>query len=577
MPAKLRSRRGSILIFFLLAVPLFMLPLVALAVDVTMLRIVQARLSAAVDGAALGAGRLLGTTADPQSMATEFVKANFQATGAIGFWGSTNLQISTTYTPGITKTISVSASTDVPLLFARVFGRNISTVSASGTSTRTDSRIVLVIDRSGSMNNPGGDGNLAITDAVNQAVAFTKSFTAGSDEVGLVVFDGSAYVGYPVYAPGTYTITPGNSGGPNTSFSTTMVNLLNTPVGSNNGATNTSEGLWLAYVELQKAHLRDTAGGGTDTRLNSIVMLTDGIPQGVTIYPNNVSNYTTAACTPAWTTACLYDLKTTALTNAGAADSGCVNRRTPTNLNPTPMYGFVQVSANWPGPGSAVFSGSPADGLRLLDSLDSVSTDTSSWYMNSGAGKVSPMPATVSGCVGLQTTPTTSTMGTSGDLDLIQIPGVDAYGNTMSGFAYRNTSFLDTTGKVVSASNNPIYQGNNELDMTAVKLGPNWIKASWNAADSAGARIRTDVNLPNRHGDVKMPIYIYTIGYLHKDGLDQGLLARIANDKNALDALNQSSAYDPNSPPGQFILASNTDEMSQAFETIRATMLRLAR
>ncbi len=572
MPAKLRSRRGSILIFFLLAVPLFMLPLVALAVDVTMLRIVQARLSAAVDGAALGAGRLLGTTADPQSMATEFVKANFQATGAIGFWGSTNLQISTTYTPGITKTISVSASTDVPLLFARVFGRNISTVSASGTSTRTDSRIVLVIDRSGSMHNSGGDGNLAITDAVNQAVAFTKSFTAGADEVGLVVFDGSAYVGYPVYAPGTYTITPGNSGGPDTSFSTTMVNLINTPVASNNGATNTSEALWLAYVELQKAHLRDTAGGGTDTRLNSIVMLTDGIPQGVTIYPNNVSNYTAAACTPTWTAACLYDLKTTALTGAGSPTSSCNNRRTPTNLNPTAMYGFVQVAANWGGSGASVFNGQTPQGMYLLDSLDSVSTDTSSWYMGSGAGKTTPSPIPVtSGCTGLQT------MGSNTGNDLIQIPGIDAYGNTMSGPAYKNSSFLDTTGHVVTASNNPIYQGSGDIDMTATTSGPDWIKASWNAADNAAARIRTDVNLPNRHGDVKMPIYIYTIGYLHIDGLDQGLLARIANDKNALDALNQSSAYDPNSPPGQFILASNTDEMSQAFETIRATMLRLAR
>jgi hypothetical protein len=573
MPGKVRSRnRGSILVFFLLAVPIFMIPLVGLAVDATMLRIVQARLSASVDGAVLGAGRLLGTSADPQNMAKEFIKANFQATGAIGFWGATNLQVSTSYTPGITKTIWVNATTDVPLLFSRVFGRSSMTVSAAGTSTRTDSRIVLVIDRSGSMHNTGGDGNLAITDAVNQAVAFTKSFTAGSDEVGLVVFDGSGYVGYPVYSPGTFTITPGNSGGPDTSFSTTMVNLLNTPVASNNGATNTSEALWLAYVELQKAHLRDTAGGGADTRLNSIVMLTDGIPQGVTIYPNNVSNYAAVDCSPAWSSTCLYDLKTTALTNAGTVTSSCNNRRTAANQNPTAMYGFVQVAANWGGSGASVFNGQNPQGMYLLDSLDSTSTDSSSWYMGSGAGKTTALTSTLTaGCTGLQT------MGTNTGNDLIQIPSIDAYGNTMSGSAYKNSSFLDTTGNVVAAANNPIYQGSGNIDMTATTSGPDWIKASWNAADSAATRIRTDVNLANRHGDVKMPIYIYTIGYLHIDGLDQGLLARIANDKNALDAINQSSAYDPNSPPGQFILASNTDEMSQAFDTIRATMLRLSR
>ena len=41
-----------------------------------MLYIVQAKLSAAVDGAALGAGRLLGTQANPQEIAGEFLRAN---------------------------------------------------------------------------------------------------------------------------------------------------------------------------------------------------------------------------------------------------------------------------------------------------------------------------------------------------------------------------------------------------------------------------------------------------------------------------------------------------------------------
>ncbi len=49
----------------------------------------------------------------------------------------------------------------------------------------------------------------------------------------------------------------------------------------------------MAYVELQKAHLRDIAGGITDTRINAIVLLTDGLPQAVTIWPNNANSYNT--------------------------------------------------------------------------------------------------------------------------------------------------------------------------------------------------------------------------------------------------------------------------------------------
>ena len=255
------------MIFCMLCIPVVLIPMAGLAIDATILRIVQARLSAAVDGAALGAGRLLGTSASPSAVATEFVDANFQ-TGAVGFWGSSNLQVSTTYTPGITKTIVVNATADVPLLFMQIFGQRKATVSAAATATRTDSRIMLVIDRSGSMARTKlTDGNYPITDAVNDAVEFTNSFNAGQDEVGLIVFDGSAYVAYPTYTPGTYSTTPSASGGPDKNFNTVvspatvgpMVTLLQ-GTSANNGSTNTSEALWLAYVELQKAHLRDIAG-----------------------------------------------------------------------------------------------------------------------------------------------------------------------------------------------------------------------------------------------------------------------------------------------------------------------------
>src|SRR5262245_60100925 len=131
MRAFLTSRklnRGSAMVMFTLMFPTLIVPLVGLGIDVTMLYIVQAKLSAAVDGAALGAGRLLGTPADPSEITNEFLNANFR-TGQTGFWGSKNLQSKVTVTLGTTKKIHVDASVDVPLLFARIFGQPKATVT----------------------------------------------------------------------------------------------------------------------------------------------------------------------------------------------------------------------------------------------------------------------------------------------------------------------------------------------------------------------------------------------------------------------------------------------------------------
>ena len=566
MLARLRStRRGSVLFLFMMATPIVVIPLVGLGIDATMLRIVQARLGAAVDGAALGTGRLLGSTASPTAMATEFVKASFLTDGTAGFWGANNLQVSPTYTPGITKTIKVDASAQVPLLFARIFGQPSAIVTASSTATRTDSRIMLVVDRSGSMTNQSGsnDGNTAITDAINKAKQFTQSFTSGTDEVGLIVFDGSATVAYPAYTQGTYTTTIGTTGGPDTGFMTPMLTDLG-ETGSQNGSTNTSEALWLAYVELQKAHMRDIQGGTKDTRLNAIVLLTDGIPQGVTIWPNRTDG-ATANCPG---TGCPnYFL---------ASGTSCANRWTSSNHNPTPMTAAITTIANWSGSGSSVFSAAPW-GLYQLATTDTTKTLTY-WieYAASSPLGLTSSPITTSGCAYLAS----GTQGWSSTItnDLAKIPSVDAYGNTMNGSAYQSSVFLYVNGSTMPQSVNPIYDGqsSNLFSQTSVTSGNSWTQAAWNATDSAAQRIRTDVNMASRGESTKMPIYIYTIGYLHPEGsnnagIDSGLLARVANDQY------QSSSYDSSSPAGQFILATDAAAMAQAFDTIRAALLRLAK
>src|ERR1700690_2787993 len=80
-----RSRKsGSIMVLFTLMLPTLLLPLAGLAVDASIARLMQTRLQAAVDGAALGGGRLLGTGAVTETVAGEFLQANFRTDGSAG-------------------------------------------------------------------------------------------------------------------------------------------------------------------------------------------------------------------------------------------------------------------------------------------------------------------------------------------------------------------------------------------------------------------------------------------------------------------------------------------------------------
>src|SRR5262245_30626111 len=86
-------QRGSTLLLMAMALPIVLVPLAGLAVDASMCYIVQGKLQAAVDGAALGAGRLLGTNANIPQIAEEFLSVNFPT----GYWGaslsSKNIQV----------------------------------------------------------------------------------------------------------------------------------------------------------------------------------------------------------------------------------------------------------------------------------------------------------------------------------------------------------------------------------------------------------------------------------------------------------------------------------------------------
>src|SRR5579883_1402214 len=509
--SKKARQKGATLMLVLLGLPLVFIPLVGLGIDATMLYIVQAKLSAAVDGAALGAGRLLGSPANASEIAGEFLRANFRTDGSAGFWGATNLQPTINVTLGTTKTIAINATADVPLLFARIFGRNTATVAASATATKKDTRLALVIDRSGSMNTSDGHGSTVIADVVSYAQGFTQKFNPGNDELGLVAFDGSAVVGYPSVRPWDPTTTSTSTGGPDTSFmsgaNTDMVHQIQA-ITANSG-TGMAEALWLAYIELQKAHLRDLAANGTDTRQNSIVLFTDGVPSGISLYLNNPANSNAY--------------------NVIKSASTCTNKTILTTQQDS-----AHMMKSWlaiPGP---PFSGSSPYGLYLLSSTDPSSTHTAAWWMaNGGQDAASPNPTTpYGGCTNLMNA------GPNGNLysALTQIPTQDAYGNSTTGTGYTHSHIVDSAGHVSS-----IYTGT-ALDQTQVTQNYHWGLSIWNSVDNTAAAIRSDSNLANRAGDSQnMRVQIFVIGYLGNGGCDDGLLRRVANDTS-------SSSFDATKP-----------------------------
>jgi hypothetical protein len=536
---KRNGRRGTTLILMLMMLPVLIIPLVGLAIDGTMLYIVQSKLSAAVDGAALGAGRLLGTPADPKEIAGEFLLGNFPCCAPNhpkGPWGAKNMQQQITVTQAIaTTTIQIQAQVDVPLLFMRVIGWPQATVGAAATATRSDTRVVLVLDRSASMS------GAPFTAMISAAKLFTGMFTPGNDELGLVVFGGTAIVGYPVETQ-PYSTDPHSSGGPDGTFATSSIaGPMFTQIGKVQAGsyTATTEALSLAYIELQKAHFRDLAANGVDKRLNAIVLFTDGVPTALAVSPNDSTNNAMKPKQPpvdANHTPCTY-----------APDDGVAGHK---------MRGYIAAIPPQP----AAYTWGAPSGMYLLAPYDSANS-VNAWLGTSNVGTKTPgdqpNPLTaVAGCTGLNRTTSNVTL-----TDMIKMPPTDFYGNSTSGTGYTHSTAQG------------VYNGT-AYDPTKIILnsstgGYHFGLGVWNATDNVGVTIRNGSAMGAIAAPGMNPVAIYAIGYQGNGGTDAGLLKRLAN---TLD----SSSYSSTQQSGLYVEAANPSELAGAFTLVASELLRLA-
>jgi Flp pilus assembly protein TadG len=269
---RLKNQRGMA-IFFYATMLVSVIGCVGLAVDVGTIYMIRARLVAAVDAAALAAGRSVNlansvaqATTAASTTATQFFNANFP-TGYFNSLG--NPTVTPTFTqeadangnPSGILDIQVTASVQAPTYFMNIFNVHSITVNGTGTASRRGVVLMLVLDQSSSMNTaPDPVSGLTACQAMIQAAGNFVNLFSPFDQIGLISFDITAHL---LDSPTTN----------HTQVANDIANMAVTGCGSN---TNTITALEVAYQQIKNT--------GLPLALNSIVLFTDGSPNGITAH-----------------------------------------------------------------------------------------------------------------------------------------------------------------------------------------------------------------------------------------------------------------------------------------------------
>jgi Flp pilus assembly protein TadG len=535
---KLNSEKGTSMFVGIIAL-VFIIPMVGLSVDVGFLYVCKTRLQASVDGSALAAARALslGQTTTAQAASAKQNAVNwFYANFPSGNWATLNTVMSSSTVqvfddaanPNL-RNVTVTATTTVPTYFMRWLRFNSTTISAVGNASRRDVVVMMVLDRSGSMNNSGACPTLK-----SAAKLFTGQFAAGRDRIGMVSFSDGTYV----------------HSAPTTDFQTRLGYSNNSGTGNGEidnivctGYTGTAQAISIGYNELYKVNQPGA--------LNVLLLETDGLPNTLTLN---------------W-----WRSSTAGLTNLGSS-TGCKD----TNGNTKGGGGWTSSSVrrNWTsgynmGTG-AFMSNIPAGMIGALASDDpGPNTDfyalANPWHPDSNQG--------IGAAGGDSRITSSSAISNCGFLsdknnvdDFAWIPQTDVYGNQ-----------LNPTGAYM-----PVTMSSGRVAFTgdATTKWTNYHNAALNATDNAAYRARSNSTLG---------AYMFVIGLGGNSTYtpDYTLMRRIANDPDP-DRFNTPALYGTcastpscvtysNQPQGTFIWSSDQTVLSSAFMELSSQILRLSR
>jgi Mg-chelatase subunit ChlD len=253
-----RRERGFVAIFLAIALMMLMAA-VGLATDTAVLYVVRSKLTAACDGASLAAARNLNLgltmaeqTDNAKALGQSFYEANFPQ-GYLNATRNPATIVIPASPPGQVLTVSTTGSATVRTYFMHLFGFKTVEVAASGTASRRAVNLMIVLDRSNSMNNSGSCEPMK-----KAAVNFVNNFADGRDNVGLITFGTNMKLAFP----------------PKDNFksaATSVTDLIESITCNHNTAVTMA--YWAAYKELEKIK--------QPSALNAIVLFTDGVPNGI--------------------------------------------------------------------------------------------------------------------------------------------------------------------------------------------------------------------------------------------------------------------------------------------------------
>ena len=250
-----RDRTGGQAILMVVMFATFFFSLAGLATDFIWAYVIKQRLTTAVDAASLAAARALGRgTVNMNRVVGLVFDSNFPddflLAKDIGYDGP----FIETPEPGV-RTVSLEGRAKAPTFFMRIWGFNELSVKSGATASRRDVNLMLVLDRSASLH----PSNASAWDDVQQAaIFFVEQFDDSRDRLGLVTFGTSAAVDVAL----------------NTGTETAITSAIASQQVGSSAATNSPEGLWLAYAELLRV--------SDANPINAIVFFTDGQPSAYT-------------------------------------------------------------------------------------------------------------------------------------------------------------------------------------------------------------------------------------------------------------------------------------------------------
>jgi Flp pilus assembly protein TadG len=236
-------QRAQTLVFFVLALTAIVL-LCGLAIDSGLLYLAKARISRAVDGAALAAVGNFYQSSDPATNRADvakiirnFATANYTDLATINQSATEVMENSTTYTYNFYdptspaqdangayrkfvqvvltigaggQIVSASANARCPVhtYFIGIFSHFTDLkVSSSAVATRNPRMIMVVVDRSGSMLIPPAAGNPGCVGLPAAVVTFLNFFDTSADYIGLVSFGSNARLEMPLTTNFLYAAT----------------------------------------------------------------------------------------------------------------------------------------------------------------------------------------------------------------------------------------------------------------------------------------------------------------------------------------------------------------------------------